>query len=244
MWKWIFVVIILLGIGPFTELFNPNIKLNEDFETADRSSANLAPSPTNHKEAILQIYAARAFNWRGLFALHTWIAVKPKNASSYTVYQVIGWNLWRGLSAVSKRNDIPDCKWFNQMPWVVKDLRGEQAEIVITQLSPVIDAYPYKNKYHFWPGPNSNTFVAYVARNIPALHLAMPALAAGKDYLGPFTFFARAPSHTGYQFSLWGCLGILIAKQEGLEINLLGLTLGINPFKPSATFPGWGEFII
>ena len=54
-------------------------------------------------------YAARAFSWRGLFGVHTWIATKRQGADHYSVYQVVGWNLYRGRSAVSvSRTDALD----------------------------------------------------------------------------------------------------------------------------------------
>lgn len=60
----------------------------------------LGPFPTASKEAVLQIYGAPAWGWRGWFAIHTWIATKPANAEFYTVYEVIGWRQHRGLPAM------------------------------------------------------------------------------------------------------------------------------------------------
>ena len=57
-----------------------------DWKTADRSSAGIASDPSQVSEAIIQVYAARAFNWRSMFAIHTWIATKAKDASEYNVY--------------------------------------------------------------------------------------------------------------------------------------------------------------
>lgn len=83
----------------------------QDWRTASRASSGLAPRPEEEQEAVVQVYAARTFNWRGYFAVHTWIALKEKNAPSYTTYQVIGWYLgWKG-TAVDIRQDIPDRFW-------------------------------------------------------------------------------------------------------------------------------------
>jgi hypothetical protein len=91
-----------------------------------------------------------------------------------------------------------------------------------------------------WPGPNSNTFVAFVARQVPELALDLPPTAIGKDYLGP-SLVARAASGTGYQFSLFGLLGLTLAKEEGLEFNLLGLTFGIDAAEPALKLPMIGR---
>ena len=39
------------------------------------------------------------------------------------------------------------------------------------------------------------------------------------------------------QFSLAGLLGILVSGVEGLEVNVLGLSFGVNPFDPSIKLP-------
>src|ERR1700730_16833603 len=47
---------------------------------ARRDSSGLAPDPATTAEAVIQIYAARAVSWRGVFSMHTWIAAKPTGA--------------------------------------------------------------------------------------------------------------------------------------------------------------------
>ena len=89
-----------------------NVKLGQDWRTADRGSTGIAPNPLATEEAVVQAYAARAFNWRGIFAVHTWIAVKPRGAGSYTVYQVLGWRAYRNQPVVTRYNDLPDRSWY------------------------------------------------------------------------------------------------------------------------------------
>src|ERR1019366_7534897 len=71
----------------------------QDWRDADRSSAKIAPLPADEPRALVQVYAARAVSWRGWFAVHTWIAIKEKNAPSYEVMQVVGFRLHHGLPA-------------------------------------------------------------------------------------------------------------------------------------------------
>ena len=78
-----------------------------------------------------------------------------------------------------------------------------------------------------WPGPNSNTFTAWIARAVPELQVDLPATAIGKDYLGR-SVFGSAPSGSGYQLSLGGLLGVAASRVEGLEVNFLGLNLGLG----------------
>ncbi len=225
--------LLLTCIGPMWNIISGKIDWDANYRTANRESAHIAPDPQQTKEAIIQVYAARAFNWRGVIATHSWIAVKPKDAQAYTVYQVVGWRTYRGLPALVVAEDIPDRYWYNAKPELILDMRGSKAETLIPRIQAVAEHYPYANYYGLWPGPNSNTFPAYVARQVPELGLALPTTAIGKDFLVENFVFAQAPSATGYQCSFFGLFGLLAAKKEGIEVNILGLVYGIrfSPFR-------------
>jgi len=242
--KLIFIFIILTTLCLLWTSIGKEIDFRADWRTANRQSAHIAPDPKTNPEAIIQVYSARAYHWRGLFSVHTWIAVKLKNADHYVVYQIIGWRLLHGLSPLAIGSDIPDRYWFGNKPLIIFDKRGELAEKLIPKIAHIAESYPDRNRYVLWPGPNSNTFPAYVARHIPELGLALPPNALGKDFLPKYTFFSRTPSGTGYQFSLFGIFGISIAKLEGLEINILGLVYGINPYALSIALPGIGQIYL
>ena len=68
------LLLLVLLTGPVLALAGGTVRLGQDWRTADRSSAGIASAPHDAPEAIVQVWAARAFNWRGLFAVHTWIA--------------------------------------------------------------------------------------------------------------------------------------------------------------------------
>lgn len=236
--SFVLLVLFLIFIGPILVIARGEIDFSADYRTSNRDSANLAPDPKTNKEAVIQVYTARAFNWRGAFAVHSWLAIKAKDSDHYEVYQVLGWNAYRGLPVVDVRQDIPDRNWFNQTPKVILDIRGEKAEKMILEIEKAAKSYPYQKQYTLWPGPNSNTFIAYIARQVPNLGLALPSNAIGKDYIASNKFFTKAPSASGYQVSLFGLFGILIAKKEGMEINFLGLVYGIKPKPFQILFPG------
>lgn len=208
---------------------------------ARRDSTQQAPNPATTPEAVLEIYAARAFKWRGAFGVHTWIAAKPSNAERYTRYEVIGWRHYRGLSALAVHNGVPDGYWFGNRPRKLKSLRGAGVDEIIEKIAAAAERYPYPDSYRVWPGPNSNTFTAFIGREVPELRLDLPPLAIGKDFPTNGFILDRTPSGSGYQLSLFGLAGILLAKEEGLELNLLGLTFGIDAFTPALKLPGIGR---
>ena len=226
---------------PMLMILSGAVHLGTDYRTADRSSAGIAPDPETTREAVVQVYAARALNWRGLFGVHTWIATKAENASQFVVYQMIGWRVRRGLPGVVSTPDIPDRRWFGNEPELLAELRGADAARAIDEIVKAVETYPYSNQYVIWPGPNSNTFTAYVARRVPQLRVQLPATAIGKDFPVDGNIVDRAPSGSGVQVSLYGLLGVLVAPREGFEINLLGLSFGLDLHRPALKLPFVGR---
>jgi hypothetical protein len=204
-------------------------------------SAGLAPDPAEHPEPIIQFYAARTWGWRGIFGVHSWVAFKPRGASAYTRYEVVGWGVGAGASAVRLSQRPPDGYWAGNAPTLLVDRRGEGVGALIVRLQDAVRAYPFADTYTLWPGPNSNTFTAYLARALPELHLELPPTAIGKDYLPPGKFAALTPGGSGVQVSLIGLLGLTLGMREGVELNLLGLVIGLDFARPALKLPSVGR---
>jgi hypothetical protein len=231
----------VLLVGPILAVSCENVNIGQDWRTADRSSAGLAPQPTSTPEAVVQVYAARAFNWRGALAVHTWIATKPRHGDTFTVHQVMGWRRYQNLPVVISTPDIPDRLWYGARPEILVDLRGEQAARAIPRIEAAVASYPYEREYVLWPGPNSNTFTAHIGREVPELTLDLPTTAMGKDFLTNGSVVESAPSGTGGQLSLYGLLGVTVAREEGLELNVLALSFGVDVLRPAIKLPGIGR---
>jgi hypothetical protein len=237
--KWLLLIPPLsLGIAHFDRAAN---LAPGNWREASRDSVGLAPDPASHREAIAQVYAARAVRWRGYFGVHTWIAVKPTDAEAYQVYEVTRWNRRRNGTMVSASDRLPDGRWYGNAPELIAEIRGPQVDAVIERIALAAEAYPYANDYTVWPGPNSNTFTAFVLREIPELRADLPSNAIGKDYLGR-RLVARSPSGTGGQLSLFGLFGVTAGFVEGIEFNLLGMNLGIDPLDVAIRLPFAGRF--
>jgi hypothetical protein len=237
--KWLLrttLMFALLLSGPAFMAACSNLQNGQSWHQADRSSTGIAPLPGEEPRAMVQVYGARAFGWRGNFAVHTWIATKEQGAARYLIHDVTGW----GSNTVRSRPGEPDTSWYGNPPKLIADIRGDRATTMIPQILTAVEAYPYPTRYKAWPGPNSNTFVAWVIRQVPDLNVPLPNTAIGKDYLGN-GLFSETPSGSGYQFSLAGYFGVLASAREGLELNLLGLSLGIDPLALAIKLPGVGH---
>lgn len=242
--KWVlraFTLLAVLFSGPLLVACSGKIQLGQDWRTADRSSAGIAPRPDSHEQAIVLVYSARAFSWRGMFGVHTWIATKRHGAKAYVVHQVVGWRARHGLPVVVSEPGLPDRRWYGSAPEVLADIRGSEAAALIPRIEQAVADYPYRHRYTMWPGPNSNTFTAFVARHTGEFVVDLPPTAIGKDFLGEDGWLARTPSGSGFQVSLFGLFGLLASVDEGLEVNMLGLVFGIDPLAPALKLPGLGR---
>jgi hypothetical protein len=159
-----------------------NCSQRGEWYTASRESAGIAPDPSNIREAVIQVYGADAWGWRGWFAIHTWIATKRADEDFYTIYDVVGYRGSYGDGVLAIRPDVPDRYWYGAKPRLLKSHQGAGAEALIEAIDAAARAYPWKHRYEAFPGPNSNTFTAWVARQVPALELDLPWSAIGSGY--------------------------------------------------------------
>lgn len=225
----------------FSILFFSPLLWAQDWRTADRTPLGIAPLPKDEPRAVVQIYYARAFAWRGYFGVHPWIAFKRANAFHFEVYEVVGFRRTEGVKMVRNTQRPPDSRWFGNDPVLLYDLRGPAAEEMIPNIEKAITSYPYQTSYRLWPGPNSNTFVSYIIRNTPGIAVELPPNAIGKDWIDDGDFFGLSESKTGIQFSIFGLFGFTLGLAEGLEINLLGMTFGIDFWTPALKLPFIGR---
>jgi hypothetical protein len=209
-----------------------------DWQTADRSSAGLLPSPAQHPEALVRVFAARTVRWRGIFAVHTWIVTKEKNAPRYTRYDYTAWG-----EPIRINGFAADGRWFGDMPEAIGAADGEAAERMIPRIRAAVEGYEWRayGDYRAWPGPNSNTFVTAVLAAVPELRTALPPTAIGKDFPYDGDMFGLTPSRTGVRFTLHGYLGVTAGWVEGFEVNLLGAVFGFDLRRPALKLPGLGR---
>ena len=238
----ILLLLVVLLTGPLWVLISGQLDLKAHWRTANRQSMGTVPSPETFPEASIRIYYARSFNWRGAFAVHSWVALKEKNGNSYQIFQVMGWRLFGNQSSVDVHWGAPDRYWYGEKAMLLGEITGAAAEQAIPKIRQASEQYPFAWSYRVWPGPNSNTYISYLIRSAGNLPFGLPPTAIGKDYPVDGAFFSKTPSHTGYQFSFYAFFGFILSKSEGLRFQLLGLEFGWNPLKGEFYWPGVGVF--
>lgn len=226
---WCYIVVLCITLGLLTSCTSTQI-----------TRGTFAPEPDNYSPAVIQVYGARTWGAKKALAIHTWISVKKAGADTYTSYEIIGWRLRRSDSALSVRHNLPDRDWMGNQPELFLDYRKPDAQVLIERIEQHIADYPYKAEYTAYPGPNSNTFTASIARAVPELGLDLPSTAIGKDYR-PWQEFIGQSTTGGWQVSFLGLLGMSVGLEEGLELNLLGLNFEFDIFDLAIELPGVGR---
>ena len=210
-----------------------------NWQTADRSSADLLPSAIAHPDALIRVFAARTVRWRSIFAVHTWIVVKEKGATGYGRYDYTAWG-----EPLRTNGFVADGRWFGAIPETIVAVDGDRAEALIPKIRYAIENYKFRSygDYSAWPGPNSNTFVRAALDAVPKLQAVLPPTAIGKDF--PYTgrWAGLTSSRTGVYVSFAGYLGLTVGWVEGFELNFFCAVLGFDVRRPALKLPGLGRF--
>jgi hypothetical protein len=204
---------------------------------ADWSSSGLLPRAVDDPAAAIYVLAARTGGLKGAFSVHSWIVTKATDATSYQRYDKVGWG-----SPVRRNAYAADSRWYSNAPTVVRKISGEEAERLIPKVEAAIAAYPFARPgdYRIWPGPNSNSFVAYVLATVPELGAKMPPNAIGRDFAPGFASLTWSPVTHDLHATLGGYLGFAAGASAGLELHFLGLVAGVDFSEPVLKIPAFG----
>lgn len=205
---------------------------------ADWSATGLLPSPSADREAAVYVLAARTGGFKGAFSVHSWIVLKKPNAARYERYDKVGWG-----EPVRRNAYPPDGRWYSNMPSVIAKVTGPRAEPLVAQAEAAIARYPWSKRgdYTIWPGPNSNSFTAFVVRQVPGLHASLPPTAIGRDFSPGIASFEWLPGAWGFHATLHGIAGIALGLKSGIELQFLGLVAGVDFSRPALLIPAFGR---
>ena len=205
------------------------------WRTSRTSSADILPDPKTFQEASIRVFQARVRGMRGMLAVHSWVVVKKAGGQSWERFDVMGW----GSTPLRRNSYVADGYWFGARPELVVSANGPRAEEALPKVMAAIRSYPHNDRggYRMWPGPNSNTFVAYVLDQVPELEANLSPLAIGKDYpTGEDWILFR-------QRKGWTSIGVLglvgITYGDRLSLSLFGLTIGFDFANGAAILPGY-----
>ena len=179
--------------------------------------------------------------WFTQFAHHAWLDVKRGSEEQWWRAEVQGRDIgvvFAPIAAASARKDL----WLDRRAVrLLATIDGEPARRIAERLEPLcaeLDAR-YAADYRKWPGPNSNTFVADLARELPDLAFVFDGNAVGKDWPG-WIDAGLTPSKSGLHLDT-PLLGAAVALREGVELHLLGFTAAVRLFPPSLALPDLPE---
>jgi len=135
------VLVLSLGMSLARAYLTDDAIETGSWQTAPRNSSGMAPDPVKFADtAIVQVYAAPTYGWRGLLAVHPWIILKRAGETEFTRYEVIGWG---GNNVIHRNDNIPDGMWYGTRPHLLVDQRGKHVEALIDQIEAAIKTYPY-----------------------------------------------------------------------------------------------------
>src|SRR5258705_1849881 len=83
--KYVVLLLLSLIIAPVT-VSAANYLLGDrrgNWQTADRSSAELLPTASEHPDGLIRVFAARTVRWRGIFAVSHLDRRQGRGASRY-----------------------------------------------------------------------------------------------------------------------------------------------------------------
>ena len=207
-----------------------------NWREANWKSAGVLPGAKDVPEATIHVFSAATGGMKGAVASHAWIVTKEETGE-YQRYDKVGWG-----SPIRRNHRAPDAYWYSNPPRLVVEIKGEEAKRLIPMVEAAIAGYAYGKPggYRIYPGPNSNTFVAHVLREVPELGAVLPADAVGRDYLPGGAFYHLDKDGRDLHLSLGGLAGLSVGVRSGLEVNFLGLVAGVDFARPGIKVPGFG----
>lgn len=173
--------------------------------------------------------------WYSQFAEHGWFDVRDQDG--WTRVEVMNRGSGVQVAEIDLDAARADTRFGGRSVHVHAVYTGAAARAMVPVLLERAPAYPWSDDYAPWPGPNSNTFAAWLSREVPGLWTEPYGAALGKDY--PDNGWLQAgltTTRTGVQLDT-PYVGAQVGLAEGVELHLLGLTLGVDLWPPQVKLP-------
>jgi hypothetical protein len=170
--------------------------------------------------------------WYTRFADHAWVDLRAAGR-----WHRLEWNAHLDDIHVHKLDRdaaAADVRWGMQVQ-VLASYSGDDARRMAPVILKLAPTFPHRSEYRAWPGPNSNTFVDWLAREVSGLRVELPPTAVGKDY-ATWARVGLSPTRTGVELETM-FLGAQVGLHEGVEVHFLGLTAGVGFWPPQLKLP-------
>ena len=197
-----------------------------------------AASSVRPMTCVVQLRYATLPRFLRAMAVHYWFAVFEVNSRRWH-----RWEVWQTKNAggqsighIHCNRRHPDCGVGGGAYRLAAEWDGGAAQEICAVLAKAGN-YPHWNRYRAWPGPNSNTFVAWVLREA-GLHYSLDPRAIGKDYMGLLGM--RRSSRPPCAQLETPLFGVRISLHDCVEVHLLGLTWGLQ-WSPIEVYTPFGR---
>ena len=159
----------------------------------------------------------------GRFAVHYWLVIHRDDC-------IERWEVWQ-LPALSQPswghlhlNLMPHDQWLaNARHWREQCWHGPEVTDIAREVSRSPQHYAHCHRYHYWPGPNSNTYIQTILDHA-GVEFALAPRGIGKDYLG---WWGHRRSGRQQLFST-PLIGVRLGWPEHVELHLLSLCFGMR----------------
>ena len=182
-------------------------------------------APPNDETTVMLFTGGLGHPMDGI-ARHPWFAVRDKGGTDWQVFEVGG-----GGSISDPAKNSPYVEPILHKVW--RGEEGERAAECVKRVGPEVKSQ-IERDYIFYPGPNSNTFGDVVLRKCK-LSAALPSTAVGKDWRG-LIGAGITSERTGVQLET-PVLGLKVGLKEGIEVHVIGLSIGVDFWPPAIIVP-------
>jgi len=192
------------------------------------------PIEPSHLVVVKTVRIPATEPWISRFASHTWLDVKNGSEANWGRLEIISAESGVLAYRIPSAEARSDTRWTNRVE-VIGLVSGDAAEKMIPALLKSAKNYSDRANYFAWPGPNSNTFISYLARETLGLHLQFNHNAVGKDYV-PWFYAGPSVTGSGWQADTW-LIGLQAGWRDGIQLHFIQLTFGISFFPPALDLP-------
>lgn len=174
--------------------------------------------------------------WYSRFADHTFFDLRTRADGPWVRLEVLNGKSGVRVVPLDDGEAFEDTRWTRGVE-VLAARTGDKAGATARALLQKGHAQHarYMEGYRAWPGPNSNTFAESLLRSVPGIEARLDHNAVGKDWAWP----ARAGvsgTNAGVELET-PIFGLQVGAVEGVEVHLLGLTLGVGLLPPTLQVP-------